>query len=294
MKEDDVTRTLQNLRRSRRELERHVQERTEALAKANEALQAQITARKRAEEELASRNRQLLTLHRISEIALGAYPPEKAFQEIVEEISSATAFPGVAIELYDEARQKMVFKEAKGIPSLSAESTFEVPVDETLSGIVARTGQPLVETNAWERPEYAHEVLRQAGCQTFVCVPMRGSERVIGVLSLASPERIRVDDGFLQMVIELGNYLASLIERNRAETWLTVAGEVFAMERLNYRERGIEVEQVFPPDLPLIYGDRDKLKQALLNLCKNAAESSLPTKGRPPTPASRARGPNFA
>jgi len=71
LKEDDVTRTLQNLRRSRRELERHVQERTEALAKANEALQAQITARKRAEEELASRNRQLLTLHRISEIALG-------------------------------------------------------------------------------------------------------------------------------------------------------------------------------------------------------------------------------
>ncbi|MBI4490458.1 MAG: PAS domain S-box protein [Deltaproteobacteria bacterium] len=53
----------------------------------------------------------------------------------------------------------------------------------------------------------------------------------------------------------------------------TVAGEVFATEMENYRARGIQVEQDFPPDLSLVVADRDKLKQALLNLCKNAVEA---------------------
>jgi two-component system sensor kinase FixL len=49
---------------------------------------------------------------------------------------------------------------------------------------------------------------------------MKGSKGVIGVLSLASPEVIRVDDGFLEMATELANHVASLIERTRAEAWL--------------------------------------------------------------------------
>src|SRR5436309_15990587 len=34
-----------------------------------------------------------------------------------------------------------------------------------------------------------------------------------------------------------------------------------------------EIIQVLPPDLPLITADHEKLKQVLLNLCKNAAEA---------------------
>jgi len=206
-------RTEEALRKARDELEIRVQQRTAALG-------AQIKERKRIEEELASRNRQLLTLQRISEIALSARSLEAVLQEIAQEISSATAFPGVAIELYDEARQMMVFKGTRGIPLPSGERPFEVPADQTLSGIVARTGQPLIETNAWARREYANETLRQLGCRSFVCVPMKIGQRVIGVLSLASPEAVETDDSFLPIATELANHVASLIDRKRAESWL--------------------------------------------------------------------------
>ena len=212
----------EEVRKARNELEVRVEERTSELEKANEALNAEIVERKRVQDELATRHRELLTLHRISEITLSAHSLETTFPAIVEEISAATAFPRVAIELYDEARQKMLFKGIKGIPLRlgDGDRILEVPVDETLSGIVARSGQPMVETNAWERPEYAHKVLREQGCRTFVCVPMKDSKGVIGVLSLASPEVIRVDDDFLEMATELANHVASLIERTRAEAWL--------------------------------------------------------------------------
>jgi PAS domain S-box-containing protein len=69
----------------------------------------------------------------------------------------------------------------------------------------------------------------------------------------------------------------------------TVAGEVFALEEESYSARHIEVEQRFAADLPLVLADRDKLKQAMLNLCKNAVEA-MPKGGTLTVQACRASG----
>jgi signal transduction histidine kinase len=45
------------------------------------------------------------------------------------------------------------------------------------------------------------------------------------------------------------------------------------MEAENYAGKDVRVEQHLPPDLPLIQADRNRLKQALWNLCKNAVEA---------------------
>ena len=54
---------------------------------------------------------------------------------------------------------------------------------------------------------------------------------------------------------------------------ITVVQEVMTTEIAHYTERGIRVEHHLPKDLPLVMADGDKLKQALLNLCKNAVEA---------------------
>jgi signal transduction histidine kinase len=59
----------------------------------------------------------------------------------------------------------------------------------------------------------------------------------------------------------------------------TVIKEVLALESPEYMGRGIQVEQACPEDLPLVMADREKLKQALLNLCRNAAEA-MPNGGK--------------
>jgi response regulator RpfG family c-di-GMP phosphodiesterase len=163
------------------------------------------------------RTLELQTLHRLSQIALDASSLHEAFQEMVEEISAATGFPMVAIELYEPNKQKMLFEGCTGLEGLPVDSPFEVPVEETLSGVVARTGQPLVETQALQRPEYANETLRRLGVQTFVCVPMAAQGLVIGTLSLAHPEQVPVDDELAQFASTLANHIISLIERMRAE-----------------------------------------------------------------------------
>jgi signal transduction histidine kinase len=49
--------------------------------------------------------------------------------------------------------------------------------------------------------------------------------------------------------------------------------EFLAAHTAEYAEQEIVVEQEFPPDVPMVMADSGKLKQALLNLCKNAVEA---------------------
>jgi hypothetical protein len=207
----------EELRQARGERETQGQERTAELAQTNQALQAGAAERSRMEVQLSARNRELLTLHRLSEILIRTPSLEAACHEIVEEIGAATGFPCLAIELYDEARQKMVFKAARGIPLPPGQETLEVPVEETLSGMVARTGRPVIETNAGQRPEYANEILRQIKARTFICLPMIVDGRVVGTLSLAHPKAVRVDERLTEWLESLANCVAALIEHKRVE-----------------------------------------------------------------------------
>ncbi|HEY9726500.1 MAG TPA: PAS domain S-box protein, partial [Chroococcales cyanobacterium] len=175
--------------------------------------------RRQADEELALRHRELLALHKISEIHLRNRSLKATFEQIVEEISTATDFPIVAIEIYDQSRQMMVFEAVKGIELPPNTNVLEVPVDQTFSGTVVRTGQPAIKFYAPQEAKACdgNETLKQLGIRTFICMPMSVSDRAIGTLSLAHPEVLQLDDYLIQWLASLANYLAFLIERKRSE-----------------------------------------------------------------------------
>ncbi|HTN69610.1 MAG TPA: ATP-binding protein [Methylomirabilota bacterium] len=52
-----------------------------------------------------------------------------------------------------------------------------------------------------------------------------------------------------------------------------IAREVARLEASRYAQQGITIEVNFPADLPKVVLDREKIKQALLNLCQNAADA---------------------
>ncbi len=49
--------------------------------------------------------------------------------------------------------------------------------------------------------------------------------------------------------------------------------ELLAVEIGQYAERGIQIKNEVPSDLPLVMGAQEKLKQVVLNLCQNAVEA---------------------
>jgi PAS domain S-box-containing protein len=52
-----------------------------------------------------------------------------------------------------------------------------------------------------------------------------------------------------------------------------IVDEVLAPAVNHYRQQGIKLELEFDQDLPLVLIDREKIKQVILNLCKNAVEA---------------------
>ncbi len=159
------------------------------------------------EQHLSLRNEELLSLRRISEIAMkGAVSAEEVFQAVSEEVASAIDYPFVAIEQYDEERQRMILRGIKSL--IPVPPKMEVPLSETLSGVAVRTGHLLVEKAAAKRPEYANGFLKKLGISTYICVPITINQRVFGALTLGHTEAADVSEQLQHYAIAVANHLA--------------------------------------------------------------------------------------
>ncbi len=84
----------------------------------------------------------------------------------------------------------------------------------------------------------------------------------------------------LQEIFRLGTLLADFRSLARPPqldlspvNLAQLTAELLALNEAEYAQRHIVLEQDFAPDLPDIMADSARLKQALLNLCKNAVEA---------------------
>jgi PAS domain S-box-containing protein len=185
-----------------------------ALCEENPVMPAAAVSR--PEQELFWQNRELTAFHRISEVMLSGKSEQSIFDTIAREASGMTDFPMVAIELCDFERALMVYRGAHGIPLDEMPQPFEVPMDITLSGQVAHSGELLIEHNIAARREYAAPILRLLGVKTFVCVPIKSDGQVIGTLSLSHREILQVPPRVIKAATSLANYLATLFDRLHA------------------------------------------------------------------------------
>jgi signal transduction histidine kinase len=180
---------------------------------------------KSAEEKLAKRERQILALYRLSEIFQSPRHLNELYRDIVEEICDATGFPIAIIGIYDRARQKVVFQGARGLPSPANQEMLEASIEETFSGVVVRTGKPLVLTRASEQTTHQSKILKELGAQTFIGYPMAAGKKIIGSFGLAHPESLEISEPTARWIESLANYVAALTERKRTEEDLRTSHE---------------------------------------------------------------------
>jgi PAS domain S-box-containing protein len=100
-------------------------------------------------------------------------------------------------------------------------------MDGTINGLVASTGEVLVETDIAANPQPRFDVLKRMGAASVLSVPIRGRAGVLGVLSLATID-VRPDlAGFTDLMQVVGDYLGLEIERKRSAKELTRSEDRF-------------------------------------------------------------------
>jgi two-component system sensor kinase FixL len=106
-------------------------------------------------------------------------------------------------------------------------------------------------------------------------------ERLVNKQSSLPDEKISATvDSLIRETRRLHSLLDEFRSLSRAERYdfkpvslATVIGEVLSLEKPNYINRGILINQIIPTDLPSVMADADKLKQVFLNLCNNAVDA---------------------
>ena len=93
------------LRKSHDELEQQVKERAAEPAAANEQLKREITARKRAEEEIGRRNEELAALNAISQAMTTTLDPLAIMQTVAEGVVTRLGYDTSLISLYTEKKK---------------------------------------------------------------------------------------------------------------------------------------------------------------------------------------------
>jgi signal transduction histidine kinase len=90
-------------------------------------------------------------------------------------------------------------------------------------------------------------------------------------------------EDFRKEISRLGTILRDFLTLARPEnlslTTVTVRSLISELRKIilpQVANAGIGIDYQIPPDLPLITADTDKLRQVLLNLCKNAIEATPP------------------
>jgi two-component system sensor kinase FixL len=89
--------------------------------------------------------------------------------------------------------------------------------------------------------------------------------------------------GEIRRLVSLLDEFRTLARRQKVNlqsvSLTAVVEDVLAVESLSYKAQGITIERSLPADLPLVQVDTEKMKQVVLNLCKNAAEA-MPEGGK--------------
>ncbi len=201
-----------------------------------------ITRRKLGRSARLQRDRELRTLHAISRIILSPRSLEESYREIVRQIARATDFPFAAIALCDEERRTVTFRGSTGPSGAADRSGLRLPLEQTLSGVVIRTGKPLILTHALQQRKYLTRLRRWGRIETFVGYPMKVGGEIIGCLNLAHPENLTLSEETARWIESLANYMAELTERKRAEEDLRSSREQLR-ELSRHIQTGIEEER---------------------------------------------------
>jgi PAS domain S-box-containing protein len=193
-----------------------VEERAAEIIKTNQQLDQEITDRKRAEEELRQRNRDLELLNRAGRALTSTLDLDQVLVTVLEEVRRLLGVTACSVWLIDAETNELICRQAAG-PESETVRDWRLVLGEGIVGWVARHGQSLIvpDTRADER--HFTGVDRQAGLElrSILSVPLQVKQGVIGALEVLDTEVGRFTATDLKLAESLAATAAVAIENAR-------------------------------------------------------------------------------
>ncbi len=162
---------------------------------------ALITERKRAEEALRQRNRELTLLHRAGQTLTSTLDLDRVLNSVLEEVRRLSGVPICSVWLIDSEADELVCQQATGLQSEIMRGWRLAP-GEGIAGWVARSGESLIVTDTRADKRHFKNIDQQTGLElrSILSVPLRVGENVVGVLEIVDAEVDRFTPADLALV----------------------------------------------------------------------------------------------
>ncbi len=171
-------------------------------------------------EEIAELKRQIERLslfHEVGKALASTLDLQKILQTVMEKISDFLQPDTWSLLMLDEATQELYFEIAIGAGAHKLKDV-RLKLGEGIAGWVAQHGDPVLIEDVKRDPRFSRrfDELTQMDTRSVVCVPIRGREKILGVIELVNclgRESFRRED--IPILRSLADYAAIALENAR-------------------------------------------------------------------------------
>ena len=145
-----------------------------------------VTERKKFEDEIELRNRELTTLNSISRILSQSLRAEDISSKVLDKVVGLVNMDGGAIYFLDDLGRNLKCRFHRGLTEEFLNSISRMKVGDDIPGKVALGGQIFLSPDISRDHRAAKSLLKHSGIKGFACIPIKGKEKLLGVFVIFS------------------------------------------------------------------------------------------------------------
>jgi PAS domain S-box-containing protein len=145
-----------------------------------------VTERKKFEDEIELRNRELTTLNSISRILSQSLRAEDIFSKVLDKVVGLVSMDGGAIYFLDDLGRDLKCRFHRGLSEEFVSSISRMKVGDDIPGKVALGGQIFLSPDISRDHRATKSLLKHSGIKGFACIPIKGKEKLLGVFVIFS------------------------------------------------------------------------------------------------------------
>lgn len=215
------------IREQKKDLEKHVKQRTLDLDASNIELRQENVERKKLEQLAQHQAAQSAILYEVGKRVSGNLKLNELLDVVVNAIYDEMKYYGVMMFLVDDDSQNLVLQSIKGSHSGTLSSELKIPLGKGLVGLAAKKGKPQISRDVMSDPNYFRS--KDEDTRSELTVPIKGVDKIIGVIDIQSDKLDDFNDSDVSVMETLSAQIAAAIEN----AWLYEQAQKDLQERKN-------------------------------------------------------------